>query len=105
MRPSKREDAGVDGIERVRNNNQLSQLMTKVNTISPREIALFSSLAAHWWNPTGEFALLHRMNPARINFLKQSLLRHTELTPPLSLSHKQILDVGCGGGIFAEVRL
>ena len=74
------------------------------NTVSPAEIAHFSSLAAHWWDPLGEFALLHRMNPARVQFVRESILRYEELTPSARwLDGKDVLDVGCGGGIFAEV--
>ena len=75
------------------------------NTISSDEIAHFSRLSAHWWDPTGEFGLLHRMNPARIEFLKGELLRVEELGGPRWLEGKDVLDVGCGGGIFAEVRV
>lgn len=74
------------------------------NTISDEEIAHFSRLSAHWWDPTGEFGLLHRMNPARIEFLRGELLRVHELDGPRWLRGKDVLDVGCGGGIFAEVR-
>ncbi|GAA6024944.1 hypothetical protein JCM8202_002157, partial [Rhodotorula sphaerocarpa] len=72
------------------------------NTISDEEIAHFSRLSAHWWDPTGEFGLLHRMNPARIEFLRGELLRVHELDGPRWLRGKDVLDVGCGGGIFAE---
>jgi hypothetical protein len=73
------------------------------NTISPDEIAHFSALSAHWWDPTGEFALLHRMNPARVKFMRESILREEELEGARWLQGKDVLDVGCGGGIFAEV--
>ncbi|GAA6063480.1 hypothetical protein JCM10212_000996 [Sporobolomyces blumeae] len=72
------------------------------NTISQSEIAHFSRLSQHWWDPTGEFALLHRMNPTRIQFMRERLLQHRELEPANWLKGKQVLDVGCGGGIFAE---
>ncbi|KAM0746170.1 ubiquinone biosynthesis O-methyltransferase [Meredithblackwellia eburnea MCA 4105] len=74
------------------------------NTVSQDEIAHFSSLAQHWWDPTGEFALLHRMNPTRVQFVRESLLRKEELDVQTGkwLKGKRVLDVGCGGGIFAE---
>ena len=75
------------------------------SSISQDEIAHFSALARHWWNPQGEFGMLHRMNPARVQFLRESLLRYDELRGGSRwLSEKKVLDVGCGGGIFAEVR-
>ncbi|GAA6056804.1 hypothetical protein JCM3770_002810 [Rhodotorula araucariae] len=72
------------------------------NTISQAEIEHFSALSANWWDPTGEFGLLHRMNPARIDFLRDELLRAEELEGARWLKGKDVLDVGCGGGIFAE---
>ncbi|GAA5928455.1 hexaprenyldihydroxybenzoate methyltransferase [Sporobolomyces koalae] len=72
------------------------------NTISEQEIAHFSSLSAHWWDPTGEFGLLHRMNPSRIEFMRDELIKDRELPPTNWLQGKEVLDVGCGGGIFAE---
>lgn len=74
------------------------------NTISQAEIEHFSALSANWWDPTGEFGLLHRMNPARLDFLRDELLRVDELEGARWLQGKDVLDVGCGGGIFAEVR-
>ncbi|GAA6024061.1 hypothetical protein JCM11491_001619 [Sporobolomyces phaffii] len=75
---------------------------TTTTTISPDEIAHFSALSANWWDPTGEFGLLHRMNPSRVEFLRDSLLRQGELAHSTWLRGKRVLDVGCGGGIFAE---
>ncbi|GAA5909910.1 hexaprenyldihydroxybenzoate methyltransferase [Sporobolomyces salmoneus] len=79
-----------------------SHSSNSTNTISPSEIAHFSALSAHWWDPTGEFGLLHRMNPSRIQFMRDSLLRAEELPKVRWLEGKDVLDVGCGGGIFAE---
>ncbi|BGP39924.1 Hexaprenyldihydroxybenzoate methyltransferase, mitochondrial [Rhodotorula kratochvilovae] len=75
---------------------------SSTNTISQAEIEHFSALSANWWDPTGEFGLLHRMNPARIDFLRDELLRAEELDGARWLKGKDVLDVGCGGGIFAE---
>lgn len=82
----------------------LASATKSTNTVSAAEIALFSSLSEHWWDPTGEFALLHRMNPARVQFLRESLWRERELDAGAHwLKGTSVLDVGCGGGIFAEV--
>ncbi|KDE08322.1 hypothetical protein MVLG_01363 [Microbotryum lychnidis-dioicae p1A1 Lamole] len=77
---------------------------SKTNTISASEVAHFSSLAQHWWDPTGEFKLLHRMNPSRIRFLRDRVQRVQEIDIASGkwLDGFSVLDVGCGGGIFAE---
>lgn len=57
-----------------------------------REINKFNNLAHEWWDLDGKFKTLHHINPTRLDFIK----RHTSLT------QKQVIDIGCGGGILAE---
>lgn len=61
--------------------------------VDPAELAKFSSQAAHWWDPKGDFAPLHAINPLRLDWLRNLAG---------SLDGQAILDVGCGGGILAE---
>ncbi|KAH7105796.1 3-demethylubiquinone-9 3-methyltransferase [Auriculariales sp. MPI-PUGE-AT-0066] len=75
------------------------------------EIAHFSRLSAQWWSPTGELAMLHRMNPLRMRYIRDKVLQaqhddgiedpHAErsITP---LKRLRALDVGCGGGLLSE---
>ena len=65
--------------------------MTSIN-VDPQEISKFEKLAARWWDPSSEFKPLHDINPLRLNFIDQR-------SP---LAGKQVLDVGCGGGILSE---
>jgi 2-polyprenyl-6-hydroxyphenyl methylase/3-demethylubiquinone-9 3-methyltransferase len=73
-------------------------------TADPDNIALFGSLAADWWNPEGSSRLLHRVNPVRLGFIRESLVAHfgLEARRRLALAGLRGLDIGCGGGLVAE---
>ena len=58
----------------------------------PAELEKFSRLAHRWWDPHGEFRPLHEINPLRLDWID----RHAQL------AGKDVIDVGCGGGILAE---
>ncbi|MGE0530598.1 MAG: bifunctional 2-polyprenyl-6-hydroxyphenol methylase/3-demethylubiquinol 3-O-methyltransferase UbiG [Hyphomonadaceae bacterium] len=45
-------------------------------TTDPAEIAKFSALAAEWWNPKGPFGALHRLNPVRLQYIRDVATRH-----------------------------
>lgn len=66
--------------------------MTTVNA-DPQELAKFSELAHRWWDPDSEFRPLHQINPLRLEWIESQAG---------GLSGKQVLDVGCGGGILAD---
>ncbi|MDH5579903.1 MAG: bifunctional 2-polyprenyl-6-hydroxyphenol methylase/3-demethylubiquinol 3-O-methyltransferase UbiG [Betaproteobacteria bacterium] len=66
--------------------------MQSTANADPAELAKFSDLAHRWWDPHGEFRPLHAINPLRLEWIE----RHA------SLEGKDVLDVGCGGGILAE---
>lgn len=74
------------------------------SSVDPAEIARFSAIAAEWWNPHGKFAPLHRLNPARIRYIRDRICaafgRDPEGQRPLE--GLRLLDVGCGGGLVAE---
>jgi 2-polyprenyl-6-hydroxyphenyl methylase / 3-demethylubiquinone-9 3-methyltransferase len=59
----------------------------------PKELAKFSELAHRWWDPSSEFKPLHRINPLRLDWIERVVG---------GFAGKQVLDVGCGGGILAE---
>ncbi len=58
----------------------------------PAELRKFSDLAHRWWDPTSEFKPLHEINPLRLRWIDTKA----------SLAGKQVLDIGCGGGILSE---
>lgn len=73
-------------------------------TIRPDEAAHFGALAADWWDPRGSSAMLHRLNPVRLAFLREAIDSHWRGDPraPKPLSGKRALDVGCGAGLLCE---
>ncbi|WP_353234145.1 bifunctional 2-polyprenyl-6-hydroxyphenol methylase/3-demethylubiquinol 3-O-methyltransferase UbiG [Diaphorobacter ruginosibacter] len=66
--------------------------MTESVNADPAELAKFSELAHRWWDPESEFRPLHQINPLRLDWIDQ-------ISP---LKGKNVLDVGCGGGILAD---
>ena len=46
------------------------------STVDEAEVVRFSAQAAEWWDPGGQMAMLHRFNPVRLAFIKQSACRH-----------------------------
>jgi hypothetical protein len=80
-------------------------------TINASEIAHFSRLSSQWWDEQGEFSFLHKMNPVRMQFIREKLNEVSrqdegeELHPSRTLEGLDVLDVGCGGGLLSEVRV
>jgi 2-polyprenyl-6-hydroxyphenyl methylase/3-demethylubiquinone-9 3-methyltransferase len=60
--------------------------------VDPAELDKFSELAHRWWDPQSEFRPLHEINPLRLDHINRTA----------ALAGKNVLDVGCGGGILAE---
>ncbi len=60
--------------------------------VDPQELSKFSDLAHRWWDPESEFKPLHQINPLRLDWIDGLA----------GVRGKQVLDVGCGGGILAE---
>ena len=73
-------------------------------TIDPLEAAHFGKLAAEWWNPKGSSAMLHRLNPTRLAYLRRQVNEHWDVDPRerWPLAGKRALDVGCGAGLLSE---
>jgi 2-polyprenyl-6-hydroxyphenyl methylase/3-demethylubiquinone-9 3-methyltransferase len=58
----------------------------------PLELQKFSDLAHRWWDPTSEFRPLHEINPLRLEWINARV----------PLAGKNVIDIGCGGGILSE---
>ena len=75
-----------------------------MNTINQKEIEKFSKMADEWWDPSGKFKPLHKFNPIRIKYIKESIIEEFKLkdTDSVPLKGIKILDIGCGGGLLSE---
>lgn len=73
-------------------------------TIRAEEAAHFGKLAADWWDPKGSSAMLHRLNPVRLAFLRAAIDAHWggDSRSVRPLTDKRALDVGCGAGLLCE---
>lgn len=73
-------------------------------TIRPEEAAHFGALAKEWWDPKGSSAMLHRLNPVRLRFLRDAVDAHWGGDPDgvKPLAGRRALDVGCGAGLLCE---
>ena len=77
--------------------------MTKTSIVD-KEAAHFGGLAADWWDPSGSSAMLHKLNPVRLTYIRDMIDMHWQgdehgFRP---LEGKSALDVGCGAGLLAE---
>ncbi len=73
-------------------------------TIRPSEAAHFGALAADWWDPKGSSAMLHKLNPVRLAFIREAIDLHWagDIRSVKPLAGKSALDVGCGAGLLCE---
>ena len=82
----------------------------ETGTINASEIAHFSRLSSQWWDEQGEFSFLHKMNPVRVQLIREKLLELSQdreggkkVQTSQVLEGLDVLDVGCGGGLLSEV--
>ena len=73
-----------------------------MRTVNKTEIKKFNKLAAEWWDPEGSFKPLHKFNPIRIKYIKESIINYFNIkAKKLPLKNINILDIGCGGGLIS----
>ena len=102
LRPSaliKREDPKI-----MSQTAQMHGKETQTPSIDPDEVAKFTAMADEWWDPRGKFRPLHKFNPVRLNFIRETLEAHFALAKGLKtpLTGLKLLDIGCGGGLVSE---
>ncbi|MEL6825679.1 MAG: bifunctional 2-polyprenyl-6-hydroxyphenol methylase/3-demethylubiquinol 3-O-methyltransferase UbiG [Pseudomonadota bacterium] len=73
-------------------------------SIDPDEVAKFTAMAAEWWDPKGKFKPLHKFNPIRLGFIRDTIEAHFDLAPDARkpFDGLRFLDIGCGGGLVSE---
>ncbi len=77
---------------------------TIATTIRPDEAAHFGALAADWWSADGSSAMLHKLNPVRLGFIRDAIDSHWggDSRAVRPLDGKRALDAGCGAGLLCE---
>lgn len=104
---------GVRRVSRLTQRTRFIQTDATTSTVNTAEIAHFSRLSSQWWDESGEFALLHRMNPVRVQYIREKLteIAREEKGEDVGREIEQrrdafrgmsMLDVGCGGGLLSE---
>jgi 2-polyprenyl-6-hydroxyphenyl methylase/3-demethylubiquinone-9 3-methyltransferase len=73
-------------------------------SILPEEVRQFASQAERWWDPKGPEAMLHKLNPVRLKYIRDRIDQHwqSDECSRMPLVGKSALDVGCGAGLLAE---
>jgi 2-polyprenyl-6-hydroxyphenyl methylase/3-demethylubiquinone-9 3-methyltransferase len=73
-------------------------------SILAEEAERFGRLAADWWDPNGASAMLHKLNPVRLKYVRDQIDQHwqSDECARLPLAGKTALDVGCGAGLLTE---
>src|SRR4028119_1584907 len=77
--------------------------MTETSILAD-EVEQFAGLADDWWDPDGASAMLHKLNPVRLAYIRDRINQHWSLDEQSRrpLEGKTALDVGCGAGLLAE---
>lgn len=84
--------------------NRPRDTIARGSSVDPGEVERFSAMAEAWWNPSGDFRPLHKLNPVRLAYVRDAAAARFGRDPKekLPLKGLAILDIGCGGGLLAE---
>src|SRR5262245_29835684 len=85
-------------------NSGIERLKGGRTTVDLAEVEKFAAMAESWWDPTGKFRPLHRLNPVRVGYIRDKAIAHFGLDAesPQPLSGLSLIDIGCGGGLLSE---
>lgn len=74
------------------------------STVDPSEVARFDRLARDWWDPNGPMRALHKLNPVRLQYIRDRACNQfgRDERAPRCLHDLTVLDVGCGAGLLCE---
>ena len=78
------------------------------SSVDFEEMQRFSKVAQEWWNPTGPYALLQKMNPLRVSYIRDTLVQFnntnakTASMSAFPFDGLELLDLGCGGGFLSH---
>lgn len=71
-------------------------------SVNPEEVRFYEALAERWWDTSGPFWPLHRLNALRAGYLSTRLSGYFYNAADRPLDGLHVLDVGCGGGLLSE---
>jgi 2-polyprenyl-6-hydroxyphenyl methylase/3-demethylubiquinone-9 3-methyltransferase len=80
----------------------LAEALSDATSVDATEVAKFSAMAAEWWDPAGKFAPLHKFNPVRLQFIRDTAAAHFARAGLKPFAGLTLLDIGCGGGLLCE---
>ncbi|MGV7217712.1 bifunctional 2-polyprenyl-6-hydroxyphenol methylase/3-demethylubiquinol 3-O-methyltransferase UbiG [Bradyrhizobium sp. UFLA05-112] len=85
-------------------NSSATTIVSPASTVDAGEVAKFSKLSAEWWDPSGKMAPLHKINPLRLGYIRDSACRKFErnVRSLNCLGGLRVLDIGCGAGLLCE---
>ena len=80
------------------------RLSRTISSVVGKEAQHFGAMAADWWDPNGSSAMLHKLNPVRLCYIRDMIDQHWQADEHgfRPLTGKTALDVGCGAGLLAE---
>ena len=86
------------------NTSIVESARSPTSSVVESEAAHFGAMAGDWWDPDGASAMLHKLNPVRLAYLRERIDQHWALDECVMrpLSGKTALDVGCGAGLLCE---